>query len=778
MDRDPLTPARWERLAALFDELAPLPAAERDARLAAPDLAAALDPVLAAELRGLLAAHDGARPLAIEARLVESRSGGFAPGVHVGSYTLVEPIGRGGMGEVWLAEQELGDSRRPVAVKRIRRGLESEELLRRFRVERAALARLTHRSIARLLDAGVDGEGVPFLVLEHVAGRPVTEACDTRGLGLDARLAIFEEICQAVAAAHASLVLHRDLKPSNILMTAGGEVRLLDFGIAKLLAPAGDAGGEEDGAARGETLTRAPLATPEYASPEQLAGQVATTATDVHALGALLFELLTGRRPFAEHESSDLALARAVAEVEAPPASAAALAGAPEEQRARAAARGLAPRALARALRGDLDTLVATALRKEPERRYRSVERLAEDVARFRAGRPLRARPASPAYRLRKFVARHRAAVAVGGVAALLVVALLAQVVRQSTIAARERDVARAERDAARAVTDFVARLFATDPYASDAGARDRQTLGDFLVASEGTVRRELAAEPALRSRLLTLLARLNANLGRYDPALALAREAVAGRRVAATPAELADSLNILGTALQERGDVDEAEAAFREALALRRAALGDRHADTAESVNNLAVLLALRGRVEDRDETERLEREGLALRRALFGDDHLETAQSLNNLGAFLLGRQGPGDLAAAEALFREALAIRERQLGADHPAVATARSNLANVVHDRGRLAEAEGLFREAIRGWTASLGAGHPRVSAGWWGLSEVLEDRGELAAALAAVRASLAIDERTLPPGHRYLVESRARIAALEAKLGAAPGATAP
>ena len=418
-------------------------------------------------------------------------------------------------------------------------------------------------------------------------------------------------------------------------------------------------------------------------------------------------------------------------------------------------------------------------MRKEPARRYPSVERLAEDVARFRAGRPLRARPASPAYRLRKFVARHRAAVAVGGFAALLVGALLAQVVRQSTIASRERDVARAERDAARAVTDFVARLFATDPYASDAGERDRQTLGDFLVASEGKVRRELADEPALRPRLLTLLARLNANLGRLDPALTLAREALDQRRRAgASPAELADSLNILGTALQERGDYDEAEPAFREALTLRRAALGDRHADTAESVNNLAVLLALRGREADRAETERLEREGLALRRALFGDDHLETAQSLNNLGAFLHGRRDPGDLEAAEALFREALAIRERQLGPDHPAVATTRSNLANVVHDRGRLDEAEGLFREAIRGWTVSLGAGHPRVSAGWWGLSEVLEDRGELAEALAAVRASLAIDERTLPPGHRYLGASRARIAALEARLGAAPGVNAP
>ncbi len=752
---------RFERLAELFDELAGLAPREREERLAGLEG----EPALAAELRGLLAAHDDERPLAIEARLAESRAGGFTRGARLGAYELLEPIGRGGMGEVWLAEQEVGGTRRRVAVKRIRRGLESEELLRRFRVEGAALSRLSHRSIARLLDAGVDDEGVPYLVLEHVDGQPVTEACDARRLGLAARLALFEEICGAVASAHASLVLHRDLKPSNILMTASGEIRLLDFGIAKLLTPEGEG--------PGETATRGLLATPEYASPEQLAGAAATTATDVHALGALLFELLTGRRPFAEHEGSDLALARAVAELEAPPPSGAALAGTPEEQQARAAARGLDARALARAVRGDLDTLVATALRKEPTQRYPSVERLAEDVARFRAGRPLRARPASAAYRLRKFVARHRAAVAVGGVAALLVVVLLAQIVRQSAIAARERDVARTERDAARAVTDFVARLFATDPYASEAGERDHQTLGDFLVASEGKIRLELANEPALRTRLLTLLARLNANLGRLDPALALAREAVDQRRSAGVSSvELADSLNILATAQQERGDYDAAERAFREALALRRATLGDRHADTAESVNNLAVLLALRDREEDRPETERLEREGLALRRELFGPEHLETAQSLNNLGAFLLGRKAPGDVAAAEGLFREALAIRFKQLGEDHPAVATTRSNLAHVVQELGRLDEAETLFRAAIRGWTTSLGPAHPRVSAGFWGLAKVLEERGALAESLDALRASLAIDEQTLPAGHRYLVEGRARIAALEARLATA------
>ncbi len=762
MDRE-----RWQRIEALFADLADRPAGERAQRLAA----AALPAEEARGVAELLAAHDGEGRLAVEGRLRDDLPGAFVAGGRLGPYELVERIAVGGMGEVWLAERDEAGYRRRVAVKRIRRGLESEELLARFRVERQALARLAHRSIARLLDGGVDAEGVPYLVLEHVAGRPVSEACDAARLPLARRLELFEEICRAVAYAHANLVVHRDLKPSNIFLTEAGEVRLLDFGIAKILDP------ESAETSQPRTRTRQALATPEYASPEQVAGGVVTTATDVHALGALLYELATGRRPFAEHESSSLALARAIAEVEPPRASEAAARAAEPERAARAAARRTTPRELARALAGDFDTILATALAKEPARRYPSVERLAEDVARFRAGHTIRARPDSLAYRFRKLVGRHRAAAAALLLALVALLAAGVETARQSAIAARERDAARRERDAAREVTEFLVSLFEADPYAERGRTRDATTLGEFLAASEEAVRTELTDRPALRARLLTLLGRLHANLGRHDPAVTLAGEAVAALRAlpGAAPRDLAESLNILATALQERGDFDAAEPLFREALALRVAELGELHEESAESVNNLAVVLSLRGREADQDEVERLLRRGLELRRRLSGEDHLDTAQSVNNLAVFYYQRRSPGDLELAERHLREALAIRERQLGLEHPWIANSRSNLGNVLLDLGRAGAAEPLFREAIRVWTATLGAEHPRVSSGLWGLSRALEARGDLAGALEAARRSAAIDAATLADAHPHRADAAERIAALEASLATAGAA---
>ncbi len=373
---------------------------------------------------------------------------------------------------------------------------------------------------------------------------------------------------------------------------------------------------------------------------------------------------------------------------------------------AAAAARRSSPPALARALRGDLDTIVATALRKEPERRYPSVERLAEDVARFRAGRPIRARPESATYRLRKFAGRHRVGVGAAAVIALLLTAFAVFAVRQSAVVARERDAARAERDKARELSTFLIDLFGADPFAGDEELRDTTTLGEFLERSEAAVRRELADRPELRAALLSRLARLHGNLGRLDRARALAEEALTLRR--ALPgdrrADVAESANTLATVLQEQGELAAAESLFREALALREALYPELHADVAESVNNLAIVLVERNDPAQAEETERLERRGLALRRELFGEDHLDTLQSRNNFAVFLIKRGRPEDLAEAEGHLRDVLAGRRRRLGNDHPTVANALNNLANLLDDLGREAEAIALFREAIRAWTA--------------------------------------------------------------------------
>lgn len=760
-----MNPDQWAQLSEIFGELVEASEEERRRRLADP----ALPPETARELERMLLAHAAERPLAIEERLAPDRE---PVPERIGPYRLLRPIGEGGMGEVWLAERDEPGFRRQVALKRIRRGFESAELRRRFGIEREALARLSHRGIAQLFDGGIDAAGIPYLALEYVEGRPLVEAADALRLGLDERLALFEEVCAAVHYAHVHLVVHRDLKPSNILLTAAREVRLLDFGIAKLLDP--------DQSELGATRTALRLATPEYASPEQLAGEPVTTATDVYALGLLLYELLTGQRPFRLHEGSLTALERAVREVE-PRRSSEAVAA--DRDAPAAAARRTTSPALARALRGDLDTIVATALRKEPERRYGSVERLAEDVALYRAGRPIRARPESLPYRLRKFAGRHRVAVGAATLIALLLAGFALFAWRQAAVLELERDAARAERDKARELSDFLTDLFGADPYADDPGLRDSTTLGEFLERSEASVRRELGGRPELEAALLARLARLHGNLGRLDRARKLAEEALAARR--ALPgerrADIAESANTLATVLQEQGDLAAAEALFREALALREALYEPPHADIAESLNNLAIVLAERNEPARAAETEALERRGLEMRRALYGDDHFDTLQSRNNFAVFLLKRAGPGDLEEAETLLRAVLEGRKRRLGVDHPTVANTENNLANLLDDLGRESEAIPLFHEAIRAWSASLGADHPRVATGLYGLYAALLDTGDLAGAEQALRASLAIDERHLPPGHPYLATDRQKLAELrvaaerkKAEPPAAPG----
>lgn len=761
-----MNPEQWERLSEIFGELVEASEGERRRRLSDPGL----ETETVRALERMLLAHAAERGLSIEERLAPEPDP--AP-ERIGPYRLLRPLGEGGMGEVWLAERDEPGFRRQVALKRIRRGLESGELRRRFGIEREALARLSHRGIAQLLDGGIDAAGVPYLALEYVEGRPLVEAADALRLDLDERLALFEEVCAAVHYAHVHLVVHRDLKPSNILLTENREVRLLDFGIAKLLDP----GLQELGATR----TALRLATPEYASPEQLAGEPVTTATDVYALGLLLYELLTGQRPFRAHEGSLTALEQAVRTLE-PRRSSDTVAG--TRDAAAATARRSNPAALARALRGDLDTIVATALRKEPERRYGSVERLAEDVALYRAGRPIRARPESLPYRLRKFAGRHRVAVGAAALIALLLAGFAGFSWRQAGVLARERDTARAERDKARELSEFLTDLFGADPYADDPGLRDSTTLGEFLERSEASVRRELGGRPELEAALLARLARLHGNLGRLDRARKLAEEALAARRALAGDrrADVAESANTLATVLQEQGELAAAEALFREALALREALYPPPHADIAESLNNLAIVLVERKDPAQAAETEAIERRGLAMRRALYGDDHLDTLQSRNNFAVFLIKRAGPGDLAEAEGLLREVVAGRKRRLGNDHPTVANAESNLANLLDDLGREAEAIPLFHEAIRAWSASLGADHPRVATGLYGLYAALLDTGDLAGAEQALRASLAIDERHLPPGHPYLATDRQKLAELrvaverkQAEPAAAPGA---
>jgi eukaryotic-like serine/threonine-protein kinase len=428
-------PERWETLTNLLGEALSRPAGERGPFLSD---ACGGDDDLLAQVRGLLEAHAVAEADGRFERGAVDLFPDEIPGetvAEVGPYRLLREVGRGGMGTVWLAERADGLFRQRVAVKVMRGWTQGDEHRRRFEAERRILARLEHPGIARILDGGVDQAHRPYLVMEFVEGEPIDTYCASRELGVEARLALFRSVCEAVAYAHRNLVVHRDLKPSNILVTGEGReaaVKLLDFGIAKLL----DSPDEEDAALMTATGTF-PM-TPEYAAPEQITSGPITPATDVYALGVTLFELLTGARPYRIEGRTPSAIEAAVCR------SAPARPSTTVQTGPAGAGPALAPDRLARRLRGDLDTIILKALRKEPDRRYATAADLGEDLRRHAEGLPVAAQPDTARYRARKFVGRHRVSVAAAAAVLVALVVGLGAAVVQARVAAQERD--RAER--------------------------------------------------------------------------------------------------------------------------------------------------------------------------------------------------------------------------------------------------------------------------------------------------------------------------------------------
>ena len=469
-----MTPERWQRIDALFDAALDRPTEERDAFLAEAcdgdaELRCEVDELLAAEAASARYLEGGPDPR--QAAEILERDG---KPERLGPYRLLEPIGEGGMGVVYQAVRDDEEYARDVAVKVIRRGFESPELLLRFRAERQILARLEHPGIARLYDGGTTPDGRPYLVMERIDGRPIDDWAEGRRLEVEARLALFLDVCAAVEHAHRNLLVHRDLKPDNVLVTASGDVKLLDFGIAKPLEP---------GSLTRDELVRTrtgqqPMSLA-YASPEQIRGEPVTTASDVYALGILLYELLTGRHPHRTENSAPHELARAICETE-------------PERMSQAADRSSA---LAQRLRGDLDTVVAKALAKDPARRYGSAAALADDLRRHLAGEPVRARPATWSYRTAKFLRRHRLAATAAAIFVAAVLTFSAVLTIQADRLARERD--RAEE-----TLGFLRELFGRDLYAF---GDDRVTVREIFAVGEAKAEQELADRPEIQGRLLEI---------------------------------------------------------------------------------------------------------------------------------------------------------------------------------------------------------------------------------------------------------------------------------
>jgi serine/threonine protein kinase/tetratricopeptide (TPR) repeat protein len=662
----------------------------------------------------------------------------------MGAYVLETPLGHGGMGSVWLARRADGRFEGRAAVKLLNQSLLSVSGRERFRREGSLLGRLTHPGIARLLDAGVSQRGQPYLVLEYVEGQQIDAFADARRLSTAERVRLVLDVLAAVGHAHANLIVHRDLKPSNILVTADGATKLLDFGIAKLLDAEG--GGEP------ETLTHAGRAlTPAFAAPEQIRGEAITTATDVYAIGVLLYVLLTGRRPYELAERSASEIERIVCETTPlrPSATFDADSDADDDQMQRAAARGTSPARLRRRLRGDLDLIVMKALRKEPQRRYPTAAALEAELQRFLDGRPVSARPDSVAYRVRKFVGRHKS----GVVAGLVLVALLAGgIVRERTLRGR----AEAEARKAKEVEQYLVSVFeVANPFASRETRGADVTARALLDRGAARVDSSLSDDPDVQARLRGVLARVYAGIGLFDKAESLARRALEQRRALYGPRhpDVAEAMEHLGFVLLNQSRFDEAEPLLRDALAQRRELLGNVSSATADSIQHLATLHQEKGAL---DLAEPLFRESVAIRRAIRGSDHSEVAEALNNLGLaiYLRGRYNE-----VEPLYREALALRVRHLGEDHPLTAQSLQNLAQLLQELGRYGEAEPLQRRALAVKRKTLGDAHPSVTVSLNNLGSLLAIQlGRPDQAEPLFREALMLDRKMFGEPHAYVAES--------------------
>ncbi|HYH44530.1 MAG TPA: serine/threonine-protein kinase, partial [Thermoanaerobaculia bacterium] len=719
--------ARWRQIDALFAGALERPQAERGAFL---DLHCRTDAALREAVDRLIAADEQAQtflegpPVMVgEASEFEPQFGqeglpgdtpldpdpAVEPGLRFGPYRVERLLGRGGMGTVYLAVRDDGQFERQVALKLLHHGTRDPEALQRFRAERQILARLEHPAIARLYDGGESENGVPFLVMEHVEGLPLDVYCDRHRLTVEERLRLFRRLLEAVAYAHQNLLVHRDIKPANVLVTAEGEPKLLDFGIAKQLA------GPADGAERmaASALTRLRLMTLVYASPEQVRGDAITTASDVYALGVVLYELLCGRSPYRLESDLPHELEAAVLHQEPErPSQALERVQRPGPGRGEpgreeiAAARRTSPRELRRRLRGDLDTIVLAALRKDPKRRYGSVVELAADLDRFLGAHTISARPDTALYRTAKFVRRHRPAVALSVAALVLIAALFASLLDQRDRAARERDKAR------QALSFLVEVFERADPYGRGA---EKVSARELLDTGAERVSQELAGDPEVQAALMDAIGRASLGLGRIEEAAPLLGKALARRRETAPGSlELADSLENVAWLEFLRSDYKTAEPLMREAIALRRRLLGDRSPRVAQALNRLGTLLAERHQATDEQrlsEIEGLHREALAIYRAAEGARGPGVADSLFHLAKLSKLR---GDLTEAERLDRQVLRINLASRGERHPETALSRRLLALTLIDRGKFDEAGAELRRALATQSAILPADHPDLA----------------------------------------------------------------
>ena len=756
------TIARRAEIDAAFDAALDEPAPDRARWLReryAGDLA------LIAEVQELLVAHERAEGI-LEAVPVPPPPRPAPPDPHrrIGPYRVVRELGRGGMGVVYLAERDDGQFHRRVAVKLLRSSPDADELHRRFLAERQILASLDHPNIAQLLDGGITDGQLPYLVMEYVEGMPITTYCDRHRLGIDERLRLFLDVCAAVRHAHQNLVVHRDIKPGNIFVTDDGRVKLLDFGIAKLLNPG------LAGVMQPVTRTEFRVMTPEYASPEQIRAEPLSTASDVYSLGVVLYELLTGRRPYRLTTGSPRELATVVCEREPEKPSSRAVAGASDpggeptiDPVAAAAARGTTPDKLRRSLQGDVDTIVMMALRKESSQRYGTAERLARDIERFLEGRPVLAHRGSRAYRLRRFVARHRGRAAAAGIAAVSLLGGSGVALWQAAQARADRDRAAAALHESEQVAGFLVGLFeANDPME---GSGVALTMRDLLRRSTARAE-ELGDQPLVQARMLEVMGRVYLNLADYGTARAVLERALATREgvLDSTHPEVTSAMLRLAESMRYQKRYAAAESVASRGLHRRRLAIGSHQPDAAAFLLELSGLAVYLG---DLPRSDSLAGEALALRRAALAPDDPLLAEAIERLAG---SRRRLGRSDETERMLREAVAIHERR-NAGASSANFVRLRLADVIaQDMGAHDEAESLYRRAVDDLTRQLGAEHPRAVFASNDYAGFLIQRGRVEEGDSIFRANRDRLNRVLGPDHPISVGQLGAVASSAARLG--------
>jgi serine/threonine protein kinase len=658
------------------------------------------------------------------------------PGDRIGRYQLLQVIGQGGMGSVWMAEQT-EPIRRKVALKVVKAGLDSNQVLARFEAERQVLALMDHPNIAKVLDAGSAPRGRPYFVMELVNGTPLTTFCDEEGLSLRQRLELFVSICQAAQHAHQKGIIHRDMKPSNVLVaTYDGRAvpKIIDFGVAK-------ATGQSTADRTTFTQFGAVIGTLEYMSPEQaqLNQLDIDTRSDIYSLGVLLYELLTGTTPLVHETIREAAFDEVLRRIreEEPPCPSTRLtrqlAAVQPDARGKSKIKSQKSKIAA-----DLDWIVMKALEKERARRYETANGLAMDLQRYLNDEPVVARPPTGVYRFRKLVRRHRLAF---GAAAAVALSLLAGLAASTSLWLKEKDARkRADDEATKSheVAGFLkAMLSGVDP--SVAQGRDTSVLREILDKAAAQVRQELKQRPEIQAELFGTIGHTYCALGVYDKAEAIQREALAllTKKPGPESAEYAEALNLLATTLYRAGKLPEAESFAGRALELRRKIFPADRAPIAESLNDLSLILLDQDRLP---EAECLQSEALALSRKLLGDDHPNVASSLNNLASML---SAEGKFEEAEKMQREELALTRKRLGPLDPELAISLNNLALLLCDEHKLPEAEDYARQALDLRRKILPPEHPDLAVSLNALGRILSDQNKLADAEFLVQQALTI-----------------------------------